>query len=472
MFFTKYYHYEERNGRLTRITAPDVDSSFRYDNLGNCIMFNGTNLLITRGNLLESFGSSFYRYNSFGMRLSKRVNGVTTFYHYDGTRLLAEWNETGTRSLRYIYDLEEIVGFMADNDLYPYFFIKDIEGNVIGLRCDNMPDMVIGYEYDAYGNHKAFRDTGITSDRIAEITDINHIALRNPIRWKSHYYDQESGLYYINSRYYSAFTKMFINPTNPIKMLYNITIPGTLNPYAIGNHPLFFSVSINNIFPSMPLFWDMPSVSWWQSRYNRMPNSLKWGIGIITIALLTIATIATKGATAPLLAKANKILVGANTGAIVGGTTGAGFGYIADGWNGAASGFMFGTVGGSLTGGYGGFLSSKGKAFGIMATGRMLKMGTFSAGITGLTGYITQGIEVFDDWTFYVALSLSFVIGSIGGRVEMQIDNTTWATSKRGIILGLGVTISGAILDEGAALALKSLSGAINIHEMLILKRM
>jgi len=223
---------------------------------------------------MQNYGNTAYAYNSFGMRISKRINNVTTYYHYDGTRLLAEWNETGTRSIRYIYDFEEMVGFMADNHIYPYFFIKDVEGNVIGLRCDNLSELVIGYEYDTFGNHKALN---YLFGNVEEITDINHIALRNPIRWKGHYYDQESNLHYINSRYYSSVTKMFISPANPEQMLYNINILGTLNPYAIGN-PLYFSVSRNNIYPSMSLFWDVPELNWWQQKFvwwSNLPNWIK-----------------------------------------------------------------------------------------------------------------------------------------------------------------------------------------------------
>ena len=55
----------------------------------------------------------------------------------------------------------------------------------------------------------------------------------NPIRWKSQYYDTESGLYYIGGRYYSPETKQYLSPANPETVAANaLTIYG-LNLYLL-----------------------------------------------------------------------------------------------------------------------------------------------------------------------------------------------------------------------------------------------
>ena len=74
----------------------------------------------------------------------------------------------------------------------------------------------------------------------------------NPFHWKSQYFDKESGLYYIVGRYYSYVTKEYINSCNIDKILYNIDVPGNLDPYTIDN-PMYFPVNGYNIFTSMSM---------------------------------------------------------------------------------------------------------------------------------------------------------------------------------------------------------------------------
>ena len=54
------------------------------------------------------------------------------------------------------------------------------------------------YVYDAWGNHEITLNT-------------NNIANINPIRYRSYYYDTETGLYYLQTRYYDPQTGRFIN---------------------------------------------------------------------------------------------------------------------------------------------------------------------------------------------------------------------------------------------------------------------
>ncbi|MDP4120686.1 MAG: RHS repeat-associated core domain-containing protein, partial [Bacillota bacterium] len=43
------------------------------------------------------------------------------------------------------------------------------------------------------------------------ITDTTSIALINPIRYRGYVYDSDSGLYYLQSRYYDPTTCRFVN---------------------------------------------------------------------------------------------------------------------------------------------------------------------------------------------------------------------------------------------------------------------
>jgi RHS repeat-associated protein len=60
---------------------------------------------------------------------------------------------------------------------------------------------VVEYRYDAYGNCT-----------VANSTTDYALATVNPIRYRGYYFDQESGLYFLNARYYSPEWRRFISP--------------------------------------------------------------------------------------------------------------------------------------------------------------------------------------------------------------------------------------------------------------------
>ena len=68
-------------------------------------------------------------------------------------------------------------------------------------------------------------------------SEANHIGNLNPFRYRGYYYDNETGYYYLNSRYYDPETGRFIN-ADDISYLDPETING-LNLYAYcGNNPV------------------------------------------------------------------------------------------------------------------------------------------------------------------------------------------------------------------------------------------
>ena len=67
-------------------------------------------------------------------------------------------------------------------------------------------ELIATYEYDSYGKILSIKDANGNP-----ITDQNHIANRNPFRYRSYYYDIETKLYYLNSRYYNPEWGRFLN---------------------------------------------------------------------------------------------------------------------------------------------------------------------------------------------------------------------------------------------------------------------
>ena len=90
-----------------------------------------------------------------------------------------------------------VVGFYYNNT--PYYYLKNIQGDVVGI-LDANGTQVVSYTYDAWG--KLIETTGTLADTIGHL---------NPFRYRSYYYDSETELYYINTRYYDPETYRFLN---------------------------------------------------------------------------------------------------------------------------------------------------------------------------------------------------------------------------------------------------------------------
>ena len=99
-------------------------------------------------------------------------------------------------------------------------------------------DLQCKYNYDAWGNHRIgnARNELIYDSATGVIATgyENHIAILNPIRYRGYYYDTETGLYYLQSRYYDATLCRFLNRDN-VNYLEPESIHG-LNLYAYCNN--------------------------------------------------------------------------------------------------------------------------------------------------------------------------------------------------------------------------------------------
>ena len=94
---------------------------------------------------------------------------------------------------------------------------------------------IIEYTYDAYGNCTV--SYGYS----------NEISRINPIRYRGYYLDRETGLYYLNARYYNAEWRRFISPANV----------SALNPKAVNGLNLYvyqnsqpITMDITNCIPT------------------------------------------------------------------------------------------------------------------------------------------------------------------------------------------------------------------------------
>ena len=175
-----------------------------YDAQGNPTGYLGHTLTWEKGRQLKSFDDNTYTYNANGIRTSKNVESGEHIYTLDGTKILQErWNydeETKTYMdiLVPLYDNEESVCGVIYNE-EPYYFHKNLQGDVIAI-VDKNGDIVARYTYDAWGACTIQSDS--TGCCIASI---------NPFRYRGYYYDIETDMYYLQSRYYDPNTGRFIN---------------------------------------------------------------------------------------------------------------------------------------------------------------------------------------------------------------------------------------------------------------------
>lgn len=260
--YTKTFNYDGFN-RLTLEHNPTIQVSSRtysYNEQGRMAYFGDNQLVYNAKGQLSSFGTITYTYDTYGNRTKKTENNIDTSYHWSQGKRLRDINQTiffnyDYRGLRcskdtnketiiYFYDGhkligEDHIGKTYQNQTYPSFklrFFYDNDDTPIGLRYINgniVKDYayivnpfkeIVGlsyhnnslsslessleaiYIYDAWGNHKVYNALGNLD------TDEYSIGNINPLRYKAYYYDKESGLYYLLSRYYDPSIGQFISP--------------------------------------------------------------------------------------------------------------------------------------------------------------------------------------------------------------------------------------------------------------------
>ncbi|MFL1550889.1 RHS repeat-associated core domain-containing protein [Pseudomonas sp. D47] len=255
-----HYHYDPL-ARLTRADhSQDVQERFGHDPAGNLLMQDRPGPDIVAGNRLmiqgdhhydyDAFGNlirqrrgkghqlvteyrydcqhrligitqpngqtASYRYDPFGRRISKTVDGITTEFFWQGDKLVAEHHADRHRS--YIYEpdsfrpLALLAGF-GPQDTQPFHYQLDHLGTPQELTAPN-GEIVWSAHYRAYG-------------QISRL-DINKID--NPLRFQGQYFDPESGLHYNRHRYYNPDIGRYLTP-DPVKLA------GGINAYQYVPNP-------------------------------------------------------------------------------------------------------------------------------------------------------------------------------------------------------------------------------------------
>lgn len=205
---TVNYGYDDTNWK-DKLTSYD-GQSITYDEIGNPLSYRGYTLTWQNGRQLATLNGNgtitSYTYDAGGLRTSKTVNGVKHEFYYVGGTL--RYEKFGSTELWFFYDPDgnpSGVRYKNGSAITDYYFVCDWRGDVIRIY-DGAGAVVANYNYDAWGNVISVTDANGTA-----ITDSTHIANVNPLRYRGYYYDSETGMYYLQSRYYDPITRRFIN---------------------------------------------------------------------------------------------------------------------------------------------------------------------------------------------------------------------------------------------------------------------
>ena len=131
-------------------------------------------------------------YEAGGLRTKRSSAEKTYNYIYNGNQLVRM--TVGDDILDFSYDANGAPLTLIHNGTV-YYYITNLQGDVISLET---MDGMLGahYYYDAWGKILA------CDGALAEL---------NPLRYRSYVYDQETGFYYLQSRYYDPAVARFLN---------------------------------------------------------------------------------------------------------------------------------------------------------------------------------------------------------------------------------------------------------------------
>ncbi|MDF2540146.1 MAG: repeat-associated core domain protein, partial [Herbinix sp.] len=229
------YNYNEQNRLISTLASDGTETKFLYDRNGNLLSKssgkselltiveddpvklpdfgliivredeNGTGTKYLNLNTYDHYNrlisskteksTAKYRYNAQGYRVEKTVNDNTTRYLYEADKVVLETDENNNQEAFQAYGSNLLYRTTAADDemgAQSYYYLYNAHGDVTAL-IDAQGNIAVTYDYDAFGN--ILSESGTAN---------------NSIKYAGYQFDEESGLYYLNARYYDSVTARFI----------------------------------------------------------------------------------------------------------------------------------------------------------------------------------------------------------------------------------------------------------------------
>ncbi|WP_041715169.1 polymorphic toxin-type HINT domain-containing protein [Acetivibrio clariflavus] len=201
------YHYD-RSNRLTDVlevrNGSNITTVYTYDGNGNQIKVAATepgDVINVSEYTFDGFNqlkvaktqdsTSTSKYDAFGLRVEKTVDGVTTKYYYDGQSILLEVRSDGLES----HNIQgvNLIARKIKGDSDTLYYLYNGHADVVKL-VDGAANTVNEYDYDIFGNILYQLESK-----------------PNPYKYSGYYYDDDTGYYYLRSRYYDPKIARFIS---------------------------------------------------------------------------------------------------------------------------------------------------------------------------------------------------------------------------------------------------------------------
>ena len=226
------YEYGDNNWK-DKLTAYN-GQPITYDEIGNPLTYNGYTLTWSNGRELTTLSgngvAASYTYDAEGLRAAKTVNGVKTTYQYLGGQL--QYEKKGDTEVHYLYDANGVLKGLrtveAGGTVKNYYVVTNTRGDVTQIY-NEAGDLQAAYTYDSWGKILSIKDGAGN-----EVTSDSSIGKLNSLRYRGYYYDDETGLYYLQSRYYNPEWSRFINKDEVVTIISNLSC-GNLFEYCYNN---------------------------------------------------------------------------------------------------------------------------------------------------------------------------------------------------------------------------------------------
>ena len=195
---TVTYTYGDANWR-DKLTAVN-GSTIRYDAIGNPLSDGTWTYTWQNGRQLQKMQkagvTAEFVYNADGLRVQKTVNGVVTKYTLHGKNIVHMIS--GADELHIFYDAQNRPAVVVYNGT-AYAYVKSLQGDIVAILDEN-GNTVVSYGYDAWG--APLWCTGELAETLGKV---------QPFRYRGYVFDEETGLYYLRSRYYNPRWGRFVN---------------------------------------------------------------------------------------------------------------------------------------------------------------------------------------------------------------------------------------------------------------------